>query len=53
MLADIDGIVIIPEKSEALIVSEVEQVMSKGNLVRKAILNGMSPADAYRTYGKF
>ena len=53
VLADIDRIVIIPEKSEALIVSEVEQVMSKENLVRKAILNGMSPADTYRTYGKF
>ena len=53
VLADIDGIVIVPKKSAELIISEVEKVMAKENLVRKAIQNGMSPADAYRTYGKF
>jgi 4-hydroxy-4-methyl-2-oxoglutarate aldolase len=53
VLADIDGIVIVPEKRAELIISEVEKVITKENLVRKAILSGMSPADAYRTYGKF
>jgi 4-hydroxy-4-methyl-2-oxoglutarate aldolase len=53
VLADIDGIIIVPEKSAELIITEVEKVMTKENLVRKAILGGMSPADAYRTYGKF
>jgi regulator of RNase E activity RraA len=53
VLADIDGIVIVPEKSAELIISQVEKVMATENLVRKAIRNGMSPADAYRTYGKF
>jgi 4-hydroxy-4-methyl-2-oxoglutarate aldolase len=53
VLADIDGIVIVPENRAELIIDEVEKVMTKENLVRKAILNGMSPSDAYRTYRKF
>lgn len=53
VLADIDGIVIIPENRAEAIMSEVEKVMNTENLVRKAILEGMSPRDAYRKYGKF
>lgn len=53
VLADIDGIVVIPEDRAEAIVSEVEKVMNTENLVRKAILGGMSPRDAYRKYGKF
>lgn len=53
VLADIDGIVIVPERQADKIIREVEKVMNTENLVRKAILKGMSPRDAYREYGKF
>ena len=33
--------------------SKVEEVMNTENLVRKAILEGVSPKEAYLKYGKF
>jgi len=53
VLADIDGIVVIPEEQAESVVGEVHQVMNTENLVRKAILNGVSPKEAYLRYGKF
>ena len=53
VLADIDGIVVIPAEQAEAIVDEVHRVMNTENLVRKAILNGVSPKDAYLRYGKF
>ena len=53
MLADIDGIVVIPEDRAESVISEVVKVMSIENLVRKAILKGISPTEAYRRFGKF
>jgi 4-hydroxy-4-methyl-2-oxoglutarate aldolase len=52
-LADIDGIVVIPEERAEEVISKVEEVMNTENLVRKAILEGVSPKDAYLKYGKF
>ena len=53
VLADIDGIVVIPEDRAESVISEVVKVMSIENLVRKAILKGISPTEAYRRFGKF
>jgi len=53
VLADIDGIVVVPEEKAEAVIGQVEKVMNSENLVRKAILSGMSPKDAYLKYGKF
>lgn len=53
IIADIDGAVIIPEDIAEEVIAEVEVIMQTENLVRKAILEGVSPKDAYLTYGKF
>ena len=53
ILGDIDGVVVIPEALAEEVVSKVESVMQTENLVRKAILEGVSPKEAYLRYGKF
>jgi regulator of RNase E activity RraA len=52
-LADRDGVVIIPDEIAEDVVSRVEKVMQTENLVRKAILQGVDPQEAYLKYGKF
>lgn len=53
VLADIDGIVVIPGAVAETVVSRVEEVMATENQVRKAILGGMDPREAYLQFGKF
>jgi regulator of RNase E activity RraA len=53
VLADRDGIVIIPGRIASEVVQETEEVLRKENLVRKAILQGVDPVQAYLQYGKF
>jgi regulator of RNase E activity RraA len=53
VLADIDGIVVIPERVAEEAVTRVEAVMQTENLVRKTILEGVDPKEAYLRYGKF
>jgi len=53
VLADIDGIVVVPEEQAEAVIGEVEKMMNTENLVRKAILSGVSPKEAYLEYGKF
>lgn len=53
VLADIDGIVIIPQAIAEEVVSKVEAVINTENLVRKAILEGTDPKQAYLHFGKF
>src|SRR5688572_17240025 len=52
-LADRDGIVVVPGAMAEDVVARVEKVMQTENLVRKAILQGVDPQEAYRKYGKF
>ena len=52
-MADADGVVIIPGAIAETIVAQTEAVMQKENLVRKAILEGADPREAYLKYGKF
>jgi adenylate cyclase len=53
VLADPDGIVIIPQALVEEVTVEAEEVLRKENLVRKAILQGVDPVAAYLQYGKF
>jgi len=53
LLADDDGVIAIPAAHAEEIVGETEDVMGRENQVRKAILEGMEPQQAYLTYRKF
>jgi len=53
VLADRDGIVVIPQALVEEVTVEAEEVLQKENLVRKAILQGVDPVAAYLQYGKF
>lgn len=53
VLADRDGVVVIPSAIAAEVVEETEQVLRKENLVRQSILQGVDPVQAYLQYGKF
>ena len=53
LIADRDGVVIIPGDIAEKVVSETETVMSTESEMRDAILSGMDPEQAYLKYGKF
>jgi len=53
VLADIDGIVVVPAQQVEAVIAAVEKVMHTENLVRRAILSGISPKEAYLRHGKF
>jgi regulator of RNase E activity RraA len=53
LLADRDGVVIIPGKIAQEVVTKTEQVLSTESKVRSAILGGMDPQEAYLKFGKF
>ena len=53
VLADSDGVVILPQDRASDIVAETERVMATESQIRKAILGGMDPKQAYLKYRKF
>jgi len=53
VLADSDGVIVLPADKALAIVDRTEEVMGKENLVRKAILDGMDPQEAYLKFRKF
>lgn len=53
VMADRDGVVVIPKSMVQEVVERTEQVLRTENLVRKAILQGEDPQQAYLAYGKF
>ncbi len=53
VLADRDGVVILPKHQAAEIVYETERVIGTENQIRTAIFDGMDPQDAYLKFGKF
>jgi regulator of RNase E activity RraA len=52
-LGDRDGMVILPAAQGPAIVAAAETAIGTENLVRKAILDGVDPQQAYLQYGKF
>jgi len=53
VMADRDGVVIIPAAKVVEVVARVEEVLRTENKVRTAILQGVDPQEAYLKYGKF
>lgn len=53
VLADRDGIVVIPSEIAEEVVAKTEEILQTESLVRKAILQGVDPVDAFLKYGKF
>ncbi|MBL6951516.1 MAG: RraA family protein [Alphaproteobacteria bacterium] len=53
VLADIDGVVIIPQDMADAVVAATEAVASTETAMRDAILGGMDPVDAYRKFDTF
>ena len=53
LLADDDGIIVLPAQQAETIVAETERVMASENLVRDAIRAGEDPQEAYLRHRKF
>ncbi len=53
ILADRDGIVVIPGDVAEEVAAHTEEVMRTESMVRKAILEGVDPQEAYLKYGRF
>lgn len=53
MYGDLDGVLKIPVERLDEVVARVREVMATENLVRKAILGGADPKDAYLEFGLF
>ncbi len=53
LLGDRDGVVIVPRGQAEEVAQKAEEVMQTENRVRKAILDGVDPQEAYLTFGKF
>jgi len=53
VLADRDGVVLIPKAIVGEVVEATEDVLRREDLVRKAILEGADPREAYLKHGKF
>jgi 4-hydroxy-4-methyl-2-oxoglutarate aldolase len=53
VLGDRDGMVILPKERTEEIVARAEEAIATENLVRKAILDGVDPQEAYLKYAKF
>jgi len=53
LLADRDGVVIIPKAIAEEVVRSTEEVVSTESDMRKALIGGLDPVEAYNRFGKF
>lgn len=53
LLGDRDGVVVIPRAHAAEAVARAEEVVATESEMRRALIGGMDPVDAYHRYGKF
>jgi regulator of RNase E activity RraA len=53
LLGDRDGIVVIPRAVALDVVSKTEEVVATESEMRRALVSGMDPLEAYERYGKF
>lgn len=53
LLADRDGVVVVPRAIAEDVVTRTEEVVSTESDMRRALVGGMDPVEAYNTYGKF
>ncbi|MGB2619459.1 MAG: RraA family protein [Candidatus Acidiferrales bacterium] len=53
ILGDRDGVLCIPQSIAADVITKAEAVVQTENLVRKSILKGTHPVEAFRQFGRF
>ena len=53
ILADIDGVVVVPQSLIDEVLDRTEEIMSTESELRTMILNGMDPQKAYKKYRTF
>jgi len=53
VIGDADGVVVVPAAVAGEVIAKAEEVVRTENQVRKAILEGVHPLDAYRRHGRF
>lgn len=53
LLGDRDGVVIIPREIAEDVVTRTEEVVATESDMRRALVGGMDPVDAYNRFGKF
>jgi regulator of RNase E activity RraA len=53
LLGDRDGVVVIPRDVAAEAVTRTEEVVATESEMRRALVGGMDPVDAYHRFGKF
>lgn len=53
VVGDRDGVVIIPQTVGEEVIAKAEEVVHTENAVRKAILDGVHPVEAYEKFGRF
>lgn len=53
VVGDRDGVVILPHDRAEEIVTRAEEVVHTENMVRKEILQGVHPVEAFKKYGRF
>ena len=53
VLGDRDGVVIVPGDIAEEVVAQTEQIVATESEMRRALVGGMDPVEAYHKYGKF
>src|SRR6476646_4909350 len=53
LLGDRDGVVIVPRAHAAEVVARAEEVVATESDMRRALVDGMDPVEAYNRFGKF
>lgn len=53
VLGDRDGVVVIPREIAEDVIARTEEVVATESDMRRALVGGMDPVEAYRRYGKF
>jgi 4-hydroxy-4-methyl-2-oxoglutarate aldolase len=53
LLGDRDGVVVIPQSIAEEVATRTETVVATESDMRRALLGGMDPVEAYQTFGKF
>ena len=53
LLGDRDGVVVIPRGCAEEVVTRTEEVVATESEMRRALIGGMDPVEAYNRYGKF
>jgi regulator of RNase E activity RraA len=53
LLGDRDGVVIIPAALAEEVVTKTEEVVATESDMRRALVSGMDPVEAYLKFGKF